>query len=119
MGSKIVACHQPNFLPWIGFFAKIYHADVFFLLDDVQFTQGHSKHNWTTRVRILAASGPLWLTVPLKRSRKGKQLIRDVQIDISNSRWLRKILHTLEQNYKKTSYFEQYYSELKKILVIQ
>jgi len=116
MGSKIIACHQPNFLPWLGYFAKIFHADVFFLLDDVQFTQGHGKHNWTTRVRILSLSGPQWLTVPVKRTGKGKQLINEVETNTADKRWLRKTLLTLEQSYRKTEYFEQYYGGLKEIL---
>ena len=116
MDSKRIACHQPNFLPWLGYFAKIYHADIFFLLDDVQFTQGHGKHNWTTRVRILTQSGPQWLSVPVKRTGKGKQLINEVEIDSSDKRWLRKILLTLEQSYSKTRYFEQYYGGLKELL---
>lgn len=116
MDSKTVACHQPNFLPWLGYFAKIFHADVFFLLDDVQLTQGHGKHNWTTRVRILSHSGPQWLTVPIKRTGKGKQLIKEVEINTADKRWLRKTFFTLEQNYGKTEYFKQYYGGLKEIL---
>lgn len=116
MEPKIVACHQPNFLPWMGYFAKMFHSDIFILLDDAQFTQGHNKHNWTTRVQILTSSGPLWLSVPVKRSGKGKQLIRDVQINTSDTRWLRKILQTIEQNYIKTPYFQKYYPELEDII---
>jgi hypothetical protein len=113
--SKVVACHQPNFLPWMGYFAKMFHADVFILLDDVQFTQGHNKHNWTTRVRILTASGPLWLTVPVRRSGRGKQVLRDVQINVSDPKWVRKILRTLECTYQKATYFDQYYPALRRI----
>jgi hypothetical protein len=113
---EVVACHQPNFLPWLGYFAKIYHADIFFLLDDVQFTQGHGKHNWTTRVRNLTQSGPQWLSVPVKRTGKGKQLINEVKINTADKRWLRKTLLSLEQSYKKTQYFEQYYGAFKEIL---
>jgi hypothetical protein len=116
LNLEVVACHQPNFLPWLGYFAKIFHADVFFLLDDVQFTQGHGKHNWTTRVRILTQSGPHWLSVPVKRTGRGRQLINQVEINTADKRWLRKTLLTLEQSYKKTEYFEQYYGGLKEIL---
>ena len=52
----------------------------------------------------------------MKRTGKGKQLINEVEINTDDKRWLRKILLTLEQSYKKTKYFEQYYSALKEIL---
>jgi hypothetical protein len=57
----VVAIHQPNYLPWLGYFRKIAMADVFVFLDDVQF----SKHGYTNRVQILAEGEPRWLTVPV------------------------------------------------------
>lgn len=56
-----VAIHQPNYLPWLGYFAKIARADVFVFLDDVQFSKG----SYTNRVQILSPKGPRWLTVPV------------------------------------------------------
>ena len=57
----IVAIHQPNYLPWLGYFHKIAQADVFVFLDDVQF----SKNGYINRVRILANGTARWLTVPV------------------------------------------------------
>jgi hypothetical protein len=101
MRERVVACHQPNFLPWLGFFAKMARADVFVLLDDVQFTRGANKHNWTTRVRILGSNGPLWLSLPVRRSGTGLQRIADLRTDERDARWLAKMLATLEQSYGK------------------
>src|SRR3546814_3690829 len=56
----IVAIHQPNYLPWLGYFHKIARADVFVFLDDVQF----SKNGYTNRVRILGDGAARWLTIP-------------------------------------------------------
>jgi hypothetical protein len=100
MADKVVACHQPNFLPWLGFFAKVARSDVFFLLDDVQFTQGANRHNWTSRVRIGTANGPMWLNLPVRRSGEGKQLILDLRTD-DQPRWLAKMLKTLDESYRK------------------
>jgi hypothetical protein len=100
MAASVVACHQPNFLPWLGFFAKIARSDVFFLLDDVQFTQGANRHNWTSRVRIAAANGPVWLSLPVRRSGEGRQLILDLKTDETN-RWRPKMLRTLDESYRK------------------
>jgi hypothetical protein len=100
MTDRVVACHQPNFLPWLGFFAKIARSDVFFLLDDVQFTQGANRHNWTSRVRIGAANGPMWLSLPVRRTGEGRQLILDLKTD-DQSRWLPKMLKTLDESYRR------------------
>jgi len=99
-----VACHQPNFLPWLGFFAKMARADVFVLLDDVQFTRGPNRHNWTTRVRIGGANGPLWLSLPVRRAGAGLQRILDLRTDDQDPRWLTKMLKTLEQSYGGTAH---------------
>ena len=116
MNNEIIACHQPNFLPWLGYFAKILYSDVFIFLDDVQLSQGHGKHNWTTRVRIHTQSGPQWLSVPVRRSGRGKQQINEVEINTGDTRWLRKTILTLEQSYRKTKYFEKYFGAMKEIL---
>ena len=36
--SKVIAIHQPNYIPWLGYFYKIYESDIFVFLDDVQFS---------------------------------------------------------------------------------
>jgi hypothetical protein len=101
----VVGCHQPNFLPWLGFFAKLARSNVFFLLDDVQFTQGANKHNWTSRVRIGTVNGPLWLSQPVRRSGIGRQTIMQLQTD-DQSRWLPKVLNTLQSAYCKAPHVD-------------
>lgn len=105
--ERIVACHQPNFLPWLGFFAKMAHSDIFILLDDVQFTQGQHKQNWTTRVRMLNANGPFWLGMPVLRTGKGFQKIKDLETDNSKRNWLKKMSRTIEFTYQKTPYYKE------------
>ena len=57
----IVAIHQPNYMPWLGYFHKIARADIFIFLDDVQY----SKNSYCNRVRILRECQPRWMTVPV------------------------------------------------------
>lgn len=59
MGCR-VAIHQPNYFPWLGYFAKIAAADAFVFLDDVQY----SKNSYINRVKIRNGA-ERWLTVPV------------------------------------------------------
>lgn len=54
-----VAVHQPNFLPWIGFWHKVASADCLVLYAGVQF----DKSDYTHRARL----GASWLTVPVQK----------------------------------------------------
>lgn len=54
-----VTAHQPDFLPWIGFWNKVITTDVTVLLDQVQISKGE-YHN---RVKI----DGVWVTLPLFR----------------------------------------------------
>ena len=56
-----VAIHQPQYLPWLGYLDKLDSADVFIILDTVQF----KKHEWQNRNRIRTKEGWQWLTVPI------------------------------------------------------
>jgi WbqC-like protein family len=39
MAGLLCAIHQPNFLPRLSTLAKLYAADIWIILDDVQFTR--------------------------------------------------------------------------------
>lgn len=98
-----VAAHQPNFLPWLGFFDKLARCDRFVLLDDVQFPRT-SRGTYTNRVQLLIGGRPAWLTVPVVRD--GIQRIRDVRID-DRQPWRRKALRTIEQAYARAPRFAE------------
>jgi hypothetical protein len=97
----IIAAHQPQYLPWLGFFDKIDSSDAFVLMDTVQF----KKNEWQNRNRIKTAQGWQWLTVPVKFS--SRQAIHDIRIDGSR-RWWRKHVQVILYNYRKAPYFQQY-----------
>lgn len=86
----IVAAHQPNFAPWLGFFDKARHADVLVLLDTVQFI----KRGYQNRTRVKGPQGPQWLTVPVRSKGRYDQLTLDVEIDESTD-WRRAHVRTL------------------------
>lgn len=99
----IVACHQPNFLPWLGFFDKLAQADRFVLLDDVQFPRT-SRGTYSNRVQLLIGGQPAWLTVPVVRD--GTQRIGEVRVD-DRQPWRRKAIKTIEMNYAKAPGFAE------------
>lgn len=99
----ILAAHQPNFIPWIGFFHKMAQADKFVLADDVQYT----THGFINRNHIKTAAGKLWLTVPVITRGRRLQKINEVRID-KDQDWRRKHRNTLQFNYKYAPYFDYY-----------
>jgi hypothetical protein len=65
-----VAIHQPNYLPWIGFFQKMAMSDVFIILDNVQFSKG----SFTQRTRVRLKEGWTWLTIPIEKQNHYKPI---------------------------------------------
>jgi WbqC-like protein family len=100
----VVAIHQPNFLPWLGFFDKLARADVFVLLDDVQFPRT-SKGTWINRVKLLVGGNEQWATVPIVRSKGSVLPINEVRIDDAQP-WRKKLLRTIELNYRRAAAFD-------------
>lgn len=110
MGSeRIVALHQPNFFPWLGYLDKIVRADVFVLLDDVQFSK--TGGTWSNRVQLLAGGQPKWLTLPVVRTYHGVRLIREMEID-NRQPWRRKLMQTLRSNYARAAFFDAVFPEV-------
>jgi hypothetical protein len=95
----IVAVHQPQYLPWLGYFDKIDKADIFVLLDTVQF----KKNEWQNRNKIKTAQGWQWLTVPVMYTYP--QLINEVTIN-NRVNWQHKHRQALLSNYKRAPHFD-------------
>jgi hypothetical protein len=108
-----LAIHQPNYLPWIGYFDKMRTADVFVLLDDVQYPRSRSVANRNT---IRTAQGELLLTVPVSKPKgsEGKAGYREVAF--ADEGWRRKHLRTIEQAYRRAPHFERLFPALEGII---
>ena len=106
----IVAVHQPQYLPWLGYFDKMDRADLFVLLDTVQF----KKNEWQNRNRIKTAQEWQWLTVPV--AYRFPQRINQVEINLRTN-WARKHLLAMRINYSKAPYFSDYFDPFEKILL--
>jgi hypothetical protein len=101
--EKVVAICQPNFMPWLGYFEMGHRADVYVMLDDVQYI----KQEWINRNRVLNRSdeGWQWINVPLYK-KKQKTLINEIEIQNSEC-WSKKILKTLHHVYSKAPFYSQ------------
>lgn len=108
--KKTISIHQPNFIPWIGFFYKILKSDLFVILDDVQY----SKNSFINRNKIKTPQGEHWLTIPVVKSGKFGQTISECIIH-NKPEIFPKILRTVESNYKKTPHFNEHYESFKEI----
>ncbi|GAA1158747.1 hypothetical protein GCM10009654_13610 [Streptomyces hebeiensis] len=93
----LCAIHQPNLFPRLTTLAKLFAADYWIVLDDVQFTRRDYQH----RARLGALDEPdrwQWLTVPTHLPHGRPTFIRDALIDAPD-RTRRKTAGMLRQHY--------------------
>lgn len=102
----ILTGHQPNYLPYLGFFHKVAQADVFAIVDNVQFVK-RGTFGWMNRNRIRTKDGWMWLTVPVLTKGKYRQLISDTKIN-NDLLWANKHFNSLYHNYHRAEYFKKY-----------
>lgn len=97
--AGLVAIHQPNFFPWMGYFDKIRRADTFVFLDAVDYPRkgSGSMGSWVNRVSLAINGEPRWITCPVQRMPLGAP-IRDAVID-DNQPWRLKLLNSLAAAY--------------------
>lgn len=101
--SKTVVIHQPDFVPYLGFFQRFLTADEFIVLDHVQFVK--SARGWTHRDKIKTASGEKWLTLSVKNAPRDTPIN---EIELSSSvDWVTDNLNLLRQNYHSSPYFDE------------
>lgn len=109
----IVAAHQPHYIPWLGYLDKLAKADLFVVMDDLQY----EPQNFQNRQRLKVAGGARWLTVPLERGTQSDRIC-DKRIDNSGSRrqhWQRRTWLTLEHSYRRAPFWNRYADELRAV----
>jgi hypothetical protein len=109
----IVAAHQPAYLPWLGYLDKMAKADVFVVMDDLQF----EAQNFQNRQRVKLDSGAGWLTVPVVHGAQTDRIL-DKRIDNAGSlrqHWQRRTWRTFEIHYARAPHFARYADELRDI----
>ena len=103
--ARVVAIHQPNFFPWLGYFDKIARADAFVILDHVQFNKSRPG-NWSNRVQMAVGGAAAWVTMPVVRAYEGGRRIDEMLID-NHAPWRKKLLQLLRSNYGRAAGFRE------------
>jgi hypothetical protein len=107
--SRTAVIHQPDFMPYLGFFDRLLHADVFVLLDNAQYVNATSR-SWTNRDKIKTPQGERWITVSVKKAPRDTAINR---IELSDHvDWRGDHLNLLKQNYRKAAFFDEIYPRL-------
>ncbi len=104
---------QPHYLPWIGYFNLISRSDIFVFLDDVEFTIGEWKNRNKIRKNYNSDEAK-WLTVPINK-KDHFSLLKNCRI-ADEKNWREKHINSIIETYKKTTYFEYYFNDIKDII---
>ena len=89
-----ITAHQPEHFPYMGFFQKMKAADVFVILDDVQYTKG----NFQNRNKFQNKNkDEEWFTISLEKKAHHK-LIKDVKTN-DTFNWRERIVKQLFTNF--------------------
>lgn len=104
----LAAIHQLHYLPWLRYLEKMARADVFVVLDDVQYT----KNGFQNRNKIKHAGGWMYLTVPVKVH--AGQRLSEVEISQDNH-WSASHWRGIETSYRRAPFFDEYAGALSAI----
>jgi hypothetical protein len=111
---KVAVIHQPDFLPYLGFFHRLLQADLFVLLDHVQFVTNGSR-SWTHRDKIKTAQGERWLTVGVKKVALGTPIN---EVLLADTDWREQSLNLLKENYRNAPYFSELFPDMQKLYAL-
>lgn len=110
----IVAIHQPAFLPWLGYLDRMRRADLFIVLDHVQF----ERRNYQNRTRIKLDGKAQWITVPVQQHSQQERIV-DKRVDnpppTETNRWSANLCRTLRHAYRNAPFLTEH-EELFRIL---
>ncbi len=107
---KRVCIHQPDFLPYLGFFHRLLFTDIFIIFDDVQFL----RRGWHHRDKIKTKDGERWLTLSIKKG-DYYQKINQVILNEDKDKWTKNHLNLLRVNYCNAPYFNEYFPKIREI----
>ncbi|MFC6159316.1 WbqC family protein [Kribbella jiaozuonensis] len=95
--GQLCAIHQPNLFPRLSTLAKLFAADIWIALDDVQFARRDYQH----RARLGSRDDPSaqqWMSLPVGAPNGRDSLIRDIRV-LERDRSVRRILGMTRQHH--------------------
>jgi hypothetical protein len=101
---------QPYFFPYVGYWQLINVVDKYVIYDDVNFIKG----GWINRNNILMSGEAKLISLQLQKASPNK-LINEIEIH-ENTRNIKKLLKTIESNYKSAPYYATVFPMLENII---
>lgn len=102
----VTAVHQPDFMPWLGFFDKISKCDKFVVLDHTLNQPGSTGFR-CRRVRFLINGMENWLSITLNKTEgSGSLPINEMTIKREGEKETAKRLKTIRESYAKAPYYK-------------
>jgi WbqC-like protein family. len=105
MKDPLVVIHQPDFMPYLGFFHRLLLADIYIVLDNVQYVRG--SRTMTSRDKIKTVRGEQWINVGIRKPPYGC-MINEIFLSEEDS-WKKRGLNLIKENYRAAEYFGEIY----------
>ena len=112
---KTIVIHQPDFLPYPGFFHRLLNADQFIVLDHVQFL--HNSKSWHHRDLIRTPQGTAWLTVSVKKAPQ-TTAIRSIEL-AEDVDWRSRHLNLITHHYRRSPFYAEIYPYIEDLYSLQ
>ncbi len=111
-----ITIHQPEHLPWLGFFNKLSKAEIFVILDSVPYR----KNYFQNRNRILGSNGVQYIGIPAVNVGHIDGTIATTRIAVQgNANWRTKYLNTVRMSYSRHPYFAEVFPILERSLTVE
>ena len=104
----ILASHQPDFMPWMGYFYKIFLRDAFVFSDNVQYSKS-ARHNYND---ILTGNGVQRITLPIHYEVKN---LNEIKI-AATEKDIKRLLKTIQQAYAKAEHYDEVFPDIEMLL---
>ena len=104
----VLASHQPDFFPYMGYFYKMFKSDIFVFSDNVLYSKT-GRHDYNM---ILTSNGPYKFKMPITYH---VAALNELQI-AATEKDITKMKRTLYMNYKKAKYFDMVYPIIEELL---